>query len=355
MTNIIQAPIDLKQGYFFGFILKEKPCLLLGPFIKLFLKMKSPYLIVAYYHFTDLENPHFWVKEHKRFFRNKDLTGRIYISKEGVNGQMSGSYEDATNFMEWLKSKKEFDGIVYKVDPSDKNIFYKMTVKERQQLVAFDHEVDLKKRGPHLSPEEWDQTLENEDVHIIDVRNDYEMKIGHFENAELPECSNFREFVDYTEKKLLPKKEELKDKKILMYCTGGIRCEYYSAYLKDEGFDQVYQLEGGVLNYNHKRGKGHWKGKLFVFDDRLAAKVGESEECISKCHHCEKPSDTYYNCANMDCNDLFISCKKCLESTKGCCQSSCMTAPRTRPYEEVGSTPFRKWYHYSESKEVIAN
>ena len=161
-----------------------------------------------------------------------------------------------------------------------------MTVKEREQLVAFDRQVDLKNRGEHLSPKEWDQVLENEDYLLIDARNDYEMDIGHFENAELPPVKNFREFTEYTQERLLPKKEEIGDKKILMYCTGGIRCEYYSAYLKEEGFDNVYQLDGGVINYGHEVGKGHWRGKLFVFDDRLACQVGESDECISSCHHC---------------------------------------------------------------------
>lgn len=263
---------------------------------------------------------------------------------------MSGSKKDCEAYMQWMKSQKEFEDIDFKIDPSDKNIFYKMTIKEREQLVAFDQHVDLSKRGPHLSPKEWDAVLENEDYHLIDVRNDYEMKIGHFETADLPACNTFREFTEYTEKELLSKKEELKKKKILMYCTGGIRCEYYSAYLSDKGFDQVYQLEGGVINYSHQVGKGHWKGKLFVFDDRLACPVGDENECISKCHHCDKKSDTYYNCANMDCNFLFTCCSDCLAEHQGCCQSSCQTAKRVRPFNEVESTPFRKWYHYSDEK-----
>lgn len=315
----------------------------------------SDYSILAYYYITDLENPYFWVKEHKRFFENRDVTGRIYISKEGINGQMSGKNEDCEAYMQWLKEQAPFSGITFKVDPSDKNIFYKMTVKEREQLVAFDQKVDLSKRGPHLSPKEWDKALEEDDCYVIDVRNDYETKIGHFENAHLPKCNNFREFTEYTEKDLVPKKEELKNKKILMSCTGGIRCEYYSAYLAEKGFDNVYQLDGGVINYGHEVGKGKWKGKLFVFDDRLACKVGDSDECISSCHHCNEPSDRYYNCANMDCNELFLCCPKCLEKLQGCCQEECMSAERLRPFNEVENTPFRKWYHYLDEHPKEAN
>jgi UPF0176 protein len=308
--------------------------------------MSKQYLILAYYHFSDVENPFFLVKEHKRFFKNLDMVGRIYISKEGINGQVSGQKLDCEAYMDWLKLQPGFESVDFKVDPSDKNIFYKMTVKEREQLVAFDQKVDLKKRGKHLSPKDWDQVLENEDYLLIDARNKYEMDIGHFETAELPPCNTFREFSEYTQKELIPRKDELKDKKILMYCTGGIRCEYYSAYLVEQGFDKIYQLEGGVINYSHQVGQGHWKGKLFVFDDRLATKVGESEECIATCHHCSQNADHYYNCANMDCNELFTCCPSCLEKFKGCCQSSCESSERLRPFNEAQNTPFRKWYHY---------
>lgn len=310
--------------------------------------MADQYLILAYYHFKDIENPFFFVKEHKRFFKDRDMTGRIYISKDGINGQASGLKSDCEAYMAWLKEQPGFEEVVFKVDPSDHNIFYKMIVKEREQLVAFDQKIDLSKRGEHLSPKDWDKVLDNEDYLLIDVRNDYEMDIGHFETAELPPCNTFREFSDYTQEQLLPRKEELKEKKILMYCTGGIRCEYYSAYLLEKGFENIYQLEGGVLNYGHQVGKGHWKGKLFVFDDRLAAKVGDSDECISTCHHCNQNADSYYNCANMDCNQLFTSCSTCIEKLQGCCQEECQKSERLRPFNEVQNTPFRKWYHYLE-------
>jgi len=141
----------------------------------------------------------------------------------------------------------------------------------------------------------------------------------------------------------------------MMYCTGGIRCETYSALLKEKGFDEVYQLEGGVIHYGQQMGNKRWRGKLFVFDDRLSAPISEDEhELISTCNFCEKKSDTYYNCANMDCNELYISCPDCAEKLLGCCCEDCLKSKRRRPFvKEDRPKPFRKWYNYSKSKERI--
>lgn len=130
-----------------------------------------------------------------------------------------------------------------------------------------------------------------------------------------------------------------------MYCTGGIRCEFYSPVMKERGFDNVFQLQGGVIAYGLKEGKKHWRGKLFVFDDRLVVPIAEgNDETISSCKFCKKPSDVFYNCANMDCNDLFLSCKECAKEHKGCCSDTCMSAPRVREMDQSDGrpTPFRK-------------
>ena len=130
-----------------------------------------------------------------------------------------------------------------------------------------------------------------------------------------------------------------------MYCTGGIRCEVYSALLKKEGFEEVYQLEGGIIQYGLDEGTHHWKGKLFVFDDRLAVPLcDDASEVISRCRHCQETSDLYFNCANMDCNELFIACPSCADKLQGCCSSPCQTAPRVRPYQKSERPkPFRRW------------
>lgn len=138
----------------------------------------------------------------------------------------------------------------------------------------------------------------------------------------------------------------------MMYCTGGIRCELFSAILKADGFEKIYQLDGGVINYGHKQGSDHWKGKLFVFDDRMVAPISEEQApIVGTCHHCEVDNEAYYNCANMDCNELFLCCQECLKKFAGCCQESCMNAERVRPYHHQDAhKPFRKWYTYFNEK-----
>ena len=187
--------------------------------------------------------------------------------------------------------------------------------------------------------------LENRDCAtlLLDVRNDYESEIGHFEGAERPKLTKFREFPAYVQE--LKKERDPKETPVMMYCTGGIRCEVYSALLKEAGFEKVYQLEGGVINYGHKEKGKHWKGKLFVFDDRLAAPLHPEadSEPISHCTFCASPCDAYRNCANMDCNELFLTCPGCADRLKGCCSAPCLEEGRVRPYEPgERPKPFRR-------------
>ncbi len=312
--------------------------------------MKQNYLVLAFYSFNAIENPNQEVKRWKRDLADLDVTGRIYLSEEGVNAQMSILASEAEAFREWLYTAPHFQGVEVKVTPHHEHVYPKMTVKYREQLAALDKKVDMAKTGKHVSPEEWKAMLEQKDPDtvVLDVRNDYEWDVGHFKGARRPDFKTFREFPDGV-KKL---KQELDPKKnrIMMYCTGGIRCELYSCLLKDEGFDEVYQLDGGVINYGNEVGEEHWKGKLFVFDDRLVAPLTpegeESQEMIGKCAHCSVETDSYINCANMDCNDLFLSCVECMDTFKGCCSAECAKAPRRRestPTEHP--KPFRKLEH----------
>jgi UPF0176 protein len=309
--------------------------------------------VLAYYLFTPLENPQEEVAKHHSFFRERDATGRIYISEEGINGQMSASIEDAEAYMQWLHEDKRFEKIEFKIHRYHEHVFPRMTVKVRKQLVALDATANLELTGEHVSPIQWKKMLENKDEHtiIMDVRNDYEWKIGHFEGADLPPLEMFREFPSYAKK--LKEERDPKKTKVMMYCTGGIRCELYSALLRQEGFEKVYQLHGGVINYGMSEGSKYWHGKLFVFDDRLAVPLSEDakNDVISSCKHCKEASDTYYNCANMDCNELFLCCSSCAEKFNGCCSTSCLSAPRLRPFQKTEHPkPFRKWYHYLKEK-----
>jgi UPF0176 protein len=303
------------------------------------------YQVLAYYFFTPIDDPALEVLKHKNFFLNRDFQGRIYLSKEGINGQASASPQAAQEYMDWLRSDPRFQGVEFKIHSWHEHCFPRMTVKTRPQLVALDREVDMSKTGVHLSPEEWKKMLDarDENTVLIDVRNDYEWDIGHFEGAELPNLEKFRQFPSYVEG--LKTERDPSKTKVMMYCTGGIRCELYSALMKEEGFQEVYQLQGGVIKYGLEAGSKHWKGKLFVFDDRLSVSIAETEpvELISKCIHCSASTDLYYNCANMDCNELFLACPECAERTKGCCCTACEEAPRVRAFvKQDRPKPFRR-------------
>ncbi len=304
------------------------------------------YFVLAYYHFTHIEDPAKEVALHHAFFKGRDVKSRIYISPEGINGQMSAEMHDAEAYMEWLRANPAFKDIEFKIHHYHENVFPKLTVKVKKQLVAMDEPADLALTGEHLSAEKWKQMIASRDDNtlILDVRNDYEWRLGHFEGADLPTLEQFREFPSYARK--LKEEKDLENTKVMMYCTGGIRCELYSALLKKEGFKNVFQLQGGVIKYGLEEGTKHWKGKLFVFDDRLAVPISEKEtsEIISACHACETSCDVYYNCANMDCNELFLCCPNCIDNFKGCCSAACLAEEdRVRPYEKEGRPkPFRK-------------
>jgi UPF0176 protein len=302
------------------------------------------YKVLAYYIFTHIEDPAKEVKRHKEILNRLDGKARIYISEEGVNAQLSLPALNTEAYITWLNEDERFKGTEVKFHDYPEHAFAKLTVKVRRELVAVDRKIDLSKRGEYLSPAEWKAKLDVKDQEtiIIDVRNNYESDVGHFEGAILPDLETFRGFPEYA--KHLAKTTDTKKAKVMMYCTGGIRCELYSALLKDEGFDTVYQLKGGVIQYGLDEGTAHWRGKLFVFDDRLVVPISEDNtEIISQCKFCGVPSDVYYNCANMDCNELFLSCSKCVGETKGCCSVKCLSEGRVREFTpEVKPKPFRK-------------
>jgi UPF0176 protein len=319
--------------------------------VKLLPMKEKNYLVLAYYNLVELPDPQAEIAAHKAFFKERDVTGRIYISEQGINGQMSGSRHDASAYIDWMEAHPLFKETSFKLHAHHENVFPRMTVKYRKQLVALDRQVDFKNTGEHLPAAKWKEMLETEKNRIlIDVRNSYEWNIGHFEGAELPPFENFRDFYDYAQKL----KEEVNpaETPVMMYCTGGIRCELFSSLLKEQGFEKVYQLDGGVIKYGLDQGNDHWKGKLFVFDDRLAIPISDTSESevISCCHHCGEANDTYLNCANMDCNRLFLCCPACAKTFVGCCQESCTKAERLRRYHaETGHKPFRRKHLVSHS------
>lgn len=303
------------------------------------------YSVLAFYEIVHIDNPQAVVKAWKRFLQSCDATARIYLSEDGINAQMSISDADYPRFEKWLRSDKRFAKTDVKVHTSKEHAFPKLTVKYREQLVALDKEVDRKLNGTYLTPKEWTQAIKerDDDTLILDIRNDYEWDVGHFEGAERPNFKTFREFPKYAEE--LKKRVDPKKTKVMMSCTGGIRCEYFSPLMKEMGFENVYQLKGGVIRYGLEEGQGVWEGNLFVFDDRMVVPIDDAGEgeVISSCTFCNEPTDHYYNCANMDCNKLYLSCASCAGERDGCCSTVCHTTGRVRPFtNDVQNKPYRK-------------
>lgn len=306
--------------------------------------MKKNYYALAYYLFTNVEDPHLEVRLHKELFRDMDVSCRIYLSENGINGQFSGAQQDAEAYMAWLKQRPGFEKVKFKIHHIEENIFPRVCVKYRKELVAMGGErVNTEEGAKHISPAEWAEKLDDGKCLVIDVRNNYESKIGHFEQAILPDITTFKEFPQYAEQ--LAKQYD-HNTPVMMYCTGGIRCELYSVVLMKQGFKEVYQLDGGVIAYGQQMGNKHWKGKLFVFDDRMAIPIDDQQshvEPIAHCTHCQTSCDTYYNCANADCNTLFICCEQCVQQQQGCCSHACTQAPRIRKFDQTrGNKPFRR-------------
>ncbi len=316
--------------------------------------MNKKYFVIACYAFAAIEFPKQLVKEWHRFLREKDAKGRIYISDDGINVQMSLLEDDFASFEAWIRSDERFKDIDIKIHTDKEHVFPKLTIKYREQLAALDYKIDRSLNGQYLSPQEWKEKIADLGSHriLLDVRNDYEYDVGHFEGAIRPDMKTFREFPAFAEK--LKKEYDPKNTEVLMFCTGGIRCELFSPLMREIGFEKVYQLKGGVIKYGLEVGHAHWRGKLFVFDDRLVVPIDESnEEVISHCTHCNVKTDQFYNCANMDCNDLFICCPECAKTLNGCCSSECQEAPRVRPFDANPGRvkPYRKLS--AEQKETI--
>jgi len=303
------------------------------------------YEVILYYKFRKIDDPEAFCEEHKAFCKELGIKGRIYISEEGINGTLGGTPEKVQAYKDHLGDIPGFENIDYKTDTSDYIPFAKLICKTRDEIVALhDEEVDPANGGQYLEPNEWRKVLESdEDYVLIDVRNDYESKIGHFEGALTPNVENFYEFPDW-----LDNLQVDKDKKVLMYCTGGIRCEKFSVLMKEKGWKDVNQLHGGILRYGKEEGGVHFKGKCFVFDDRLVVPVNERDmKPIAECEITGKPADTYINCANMECNKLFVCSEEGARLMEGCCSEECRQSDYKRPFDpENAFRPFRKWYNY---------
>jgi len=280
---------------------------------------------ISFYRYYILESPEEFRDQLYKAWSELNCFGRIYIAKEGINAQMSVPEDQFENFLQTLNEYKIFENIPikYAIEDNGKS-FYKLSIKVKSKLVAdglSDDSFDVTNVGNHLDAHEFHNLVESGEHIVVDMRNHYESEIGHFKGALCPEVDTFREEIVLVKDMLA----DQKDKKILLYCTGGIRCEKASAFLKHHGFNDVNQLHGGILEYARTIKKlnleSNFIGKNFVFDERLGESV--NGQIISHCHQCGNSCDIHVNCANELCHVLFLQCNECADKFENCCSSAC--------------------------------
>jgi UPF0176 protein len=280
---------------------------------------------ISFYRYFNIINPQEFRDQLFIDFSNLGVLGRIYLAKEGINAQISLPTQALENFKFYLDQTKDLANLRLNVAVEDDGkSFFKLAIKVRDKIVAdgiTDPSFDPSNMGTHLSAAEFNQLTSQPTTLLVDMRNHYESEVGHFKGAILPDSDTFREELPLVVDLLKDKK----DQHIVMYCTGGIRCEKASAYLKHQGFENVYQLEGGIIKYakdaKEQGLENKFIGKNFVFDDRLGERI--SEDVIAECHQCGSPCDDHINCANDACHLLFIQCPTCAEKYHKCCSVAC--------------------------------
>ena len=283
-------------------------------------------LTISFYQYFKIENPQIFRDKLFLEWNELDVLGRTYVSYEGINAQISVPSENFLALKDQLDAISSLKDIRLNVAvEQDNKSFLKLKVKVRNKIVADgldDQTFDVTDKGVHLNAKEFNEMLANPNTVCVDMRNHYESEIGHFDGAITPDVDTFRDSLDIIEEDLKHNKE---DKNLLMYCTGGIRCEKASAYYKHKGFKNVFQLEGGIIEYTRQvKDEGvenKFIGKNFVFDHRRAERI--TDDVISNCHQCGKACDEHTNCANEACHLLFIQCAECAEKTENTCSTDC--------------------------------
>ena len=278
----------------------------------------------SFYKYIEVKNPEEFRNHLYKQFSHLDILGRIYVSKEGINAQISIPEHSLDQIKSYINSLKIFKDIKFKHAVEEGTSFLKLKILVRDEIVAYKvpkESYDMNKTGVHLKPVDFNNSIKEKDAIVVDMRNYYESEVGRFKNAIIPDA--------HFSKELLPKVAEIlegkENKKVHLYCTGGIRCEKASSYLIKKGFKEVYQLEGGIIQYAHDMKENDLKsefiGKNFVFDNRMGERV--TDDVIAQCHQCKAPSDNHKNCKNDTCHLLFIQCSKCADKYNNCCSKDC--------------------------------
>lgn len=290
------------------------------------------YKIILYYKFIPVKDPKMTMQWQHELCRRLNLKGRIIISPHGINGTLGGGIDELREYKREMNRSAVFKDIKYKWSYGTAEDFPRLSVKVRPELVAFGAINELKVNqngviggGKHLKPEQVHKLIEKRDGDVIffDARNTYEAAIGKFKNAVVPKTTTSRDFIKEIS---TSKYDSLKDKPIVTYCTGGVRCEILSALMKKHGFEEVYQIEGGIVKYGEQYGDdGLWEGALYIFDGRMNLRFSEYSKDVGQCMHCEVKTSNYVNCSNKACNRLVLVCNDCsLDRSKTFCSRSCM-------------------------------
>lgn len=285
----------------------------------------EPRVTISFYQYATLRNPNLFRDHLYGLLDGLGVLGRIYVAREGINAQISVPQANLDAFRAALDTILFLQGIRLNIAiQDDGKSFFALAIKVRRKIVADgidDPDFDPSNYGTHLRAEAFNALTDDPNTIVVDMRNHYESEVGHFEGAILPPVDTFREELPYVADLLA----DQKDKNIVMYCTGGIRCEKASAYLKYRGFKNVFQLEGGIIEYARQvqadNLRNKFLGKNFVFDERLGERI--SDVVIARCHQCGAPCDDHTNCANTYCHLLFIQCPACREQYHGCCSAQC--------------------------------
>lgn len=288
--------------------------------------MSQPIKILLYYKYIPLDNPHSIQKQQKELCERLHIHGRILVSQEGINGTVAGLEHDIDEYIQETQSVSEFSDIEWKVSWAESQVFPRLRVVVRDEIVTLGVkktgvDVSLSNKADYIEPEELQQLYDqHEDFVMLDARNAYEATIGKFKDALIPPIDNFREFPEFVEQNLT----HYKDKTVVTYCTGGVRCEKASAYLREQGFKHVRQLHGGIHKYAERTGGKYFDGELFVFDKRLHVQVNTINPTIlTVCMFCKKPVTRYVDCIVPKCDELFTCCLECEKNHLLVCSPEC--------------------------------
>ena len=296
------------------------------------------YEVLLYYKYVPVKDPEAIREEQFRICEKLHLKGRIIVAREGINGTVSGLKAQTEAYRKYMCVHPVFQGIEFKIDAYESDAFLKLHVRVKNEIVRF--EVDsinpAQKSGTYIEPKEFQEILKqaetDDNIVILDARSDYECEVGKFKHAVTLGINNFRE---------LPAKlseiEQYKDKKIYTYCTGGIKCEKVTAWMMQEGFEEVYQLHGGIVRYGKEVGGEDFEGSCYVFDQRVVVPVNEiNPSVIGHCRICDAATEKMINCANPECNEHFLICASCADGLEGCCSAACKSQARRRVFDGRG-------------------